>query len=266
MAIFHLNREAKLTVGMALESLKLVEQSLKDKQERERLDSAQRAMGNDRDEKKCFHCQQTGHVKTYCYDWLDDTSERRAYAQENPNPRQPSPYSKGSSHRNARRGEKSGNHHPTSSNRPKPSSSTSTYKRRKVKAKAAAKEEKSTSNESSFSENQGWVAEETTVCGSDHKLSEPEETASLATEGENGKASDDWMLNSGCSRHMTPDRSLFTKITPYQRPVRIANGQRVYTKGRGNIKIIIDSKAIRMTDVLHVPDFDSNLLLISMLN
>lgn len=258
MAIFHLNREANLTVGMALESLKLVEQSLKDKDEEEKLDNAQRAMGSDRDEKKCFHCQRTGHVKTYCYDWLDNTSEGRAYAQENSHPRRPPPYSK-----NPRRGEKSNYSCPTSSTK-KPSSS-STYRGRNAKAKAAAEDGETTGNESSSSEDRGWIAEDSTNF-SDHDFLEPEETASMAIKGQDRETPDDWMLDSGCSRHMTPNRNLFTEIIPYRKPVRIANGQQVYTKGRGNIEIMIDNKAIQMTDVLHVLDFDSNLLSISALN
>lgn len=146
MAIFHLNREAKLTVGMALESLKLVEQSLKDKEEGERLDNAQRATGNDREEKNCFHCQRAGHVKTYCFDWLDNTPEGRAYAQENPNPRRPPPPPcRSSSHRQDRdqtqRGfPKSASRRPPVSSK-RSSTSQTHHQGSKSKAKAAAAEE-----------------------------------------------------------------------------------------------------------------------------
>lgn len=83
MAIFHLEQEANLTLELALECLKSAEQSLKDK-EGARLDIATEA--KDRSDRKCLHCQKSGHVKAYCYDWLDNTAEGRTYAKEHPNP------------------------------------------------------------------------------------------------------------------------------------------------------------------------------------
>lgn len=88
MAIFHLKLESNLTLELALESLKSVEQLSKDKEGAGRLDIAQRE--GEKENKRCFHCQRTGHAKPFCYDWLDNTPEGRAYAVKNPNPRRPS--------------------------------------------------------------------------------------------------------------------------------------------------------------------------------
>lgn len=65
---------------------------------------------------------------------------------------------------------------------------------------------------------------------------------------------------------MTYLRDVFTKHTPYCTAVRIANGQRIWSEGKGNISIEIDSIIIRMTDVLFVPRLDANLLSIPALN
>lgn len=103
MAIFKLERESNLILERTLDSLKSVEQSSKNKKKSGRLDIAQRA--GYKDNKKCFHCQQTGHAKTYCFDRLDHTPERKAYAVKNPNPRRPSA-SQSNSQKDARKGKK----------------------------------------------------------------------------------------------------------------------------------------------------------------
>ena len=53
------------------------------------------------------------------------------------------------------------------------------------------------------------------------------------------KSSHDWMLDSGCSRHITPDRDLFVTITPYRKPVRIVRWGRVYSVGLGDEEMTI---------------------------
>lgn len=84
--------------------------------------------------------------------------------------------------------------------------------------------------------------------------------------GDDEKFSHDWMLDSRCSRHMTPDKNLFITMIFYCKPVRIANGERVYSEGLGDVEVTIDGEIIKMSDVLYVPFFDSNLLSISALN
>ena len=54
------------------------------------------------------------------------------------------------------------------------------------------------------------------------------------------KGAGDWMLDSGASRHMTYQRSIFTKFTSYCAPIRMANGQRIWSEGRGNVSVEID--------------------------
>ncbi|MCJ1468164.1 hypothetical protein MMC07_006792 [Pseudocyphellaria aurata] len=60
MAIFHPEGESNLTMELALESLKSAEQSLRDKEEINKLDTAQKA--RDRDDKRSIHCQRLDHI------------------------------------------------------------------------------------------------------------------------------------------------------------------------------------------------------------
>ena len=88
----------------------------------------------------------------------------------------------------------------------------------------------------------------------------------MALDLTNTKILNEWMLDSGCTRHMTPNGTLFTSIIPYCKAIWIANGQHIYSKGFKNVEIKVDGKIVKMSNVLHVPDFESNLLSISALN
>lgn len=85
MAVSHLERKLNLTIELALESLKSVEPSMKDKEKAGQIETAQRA--SDKKFMKRYHRGRLGHFNLYCFEWLVNTSEGRVYAQENPNPR-----------------------------------------------------------------------------------------------------------------------------------------------------------------------------------
>ncbi|KAG4433369.1 hypothetical protein IFR05_011153 [Cadophora sp. M221] len=40
--------------------------------------------GKGRVERKCWHCEKTGHMKVKCVAWLKDTEEGRKYAVKHP--------------------------------------------------------------------------------------------------------------------------------------------------------------------------------------
>ena len=61
---------------------------------------------------------------------------------------------------------------------------------------------------------------------------------------EKAEGTGDWMLDSGASPHMTHDRNLFTKSERYCIPVRIANGDRTWSEGRGNVSVEINGRDI----------------------
>ena len=75
-----------------------------------------------------------------------------------------------------------------------------------------------------------------------------------------------WLIDSGCTNHMTHDRSLFKELKPTAiTKVRIGNGNHIPVKGKGTIVISTDSGTKSISDVLFVPDIDQNLLSVGQL-
>lgn len=98
--------------------------------------------------------------------------------------------------------------------------------------------------ESESSEDAGWMAIEEEVL---------ENFSSVKIDvHEAEKDTGNWMLDSGASRHMTYQRSIFIKFTSYCAPIRIANGQQIWSEGRGNVSVEVNGQLIHMTDVLYV--------------
>ena len=79
-------------------------------------------------------------------------------------------------------------------------------------------------------------------------------------------SSKSWLIDSGCTNHMTSDKVLFkelklSKVTK----VRIGNGGYLPAKGIGTVAIITSSGTKTISDVLYVPDIDQNLLSVGQL-
>ena len=75
-----------------------------------------------------------------------------------------------------------------------------------------------------------------------------------------------WLIDSGCTNHMTHDRSLFKELKPTAiTKVRIGNGNHIPVKGKGTIVISTNSGTKSISDVLFVPDIDQNLLSVGQL-
>ena len=73
------------------------------------------------------------------------------------------------------------------------------------------------------------------------------------------KKSESWFIDSGCSNHMTHDKSIFTSYTSgYHSSVELGNSNTASVHGKGTveIKIIVDrqQKTCRLSNVLHVPE------------
>ena len=78
--------------------------------------------------------------------------------------------------------------------------------------------------------------------------------------------SDHWLIDSGCTNHMTFDKSLFRNLQPTDvAKVRIGNGECIEAKGKGTIAITTNSGTKTIADVLYVPDIDQNLLSVGQL-
>lgn len=79
-------------------------------------------------------------------------------------------------------------------------------------------------------------------------------------------SSESWLIDSGCTNHMTYDKSLFKDFVPTsESKVRIGNGVYIAAKGRGTIAITTISGTKTISDVLYVPDIDQNLLSVGQL-
>ncbi|XP_059280984.1 uncharacterized protein LOC132034611 [Lycium ferocissimum] len=78
------------------------------------------------------------------------------------------------------------------------------------------------------------------------------------------KKSDFWMIDSGCTNHMTYDRNIFKEFMSMKnKKVRIRNGDYIPTKGKGTIAIKIGLGTQITSNVLYVPDIYQNLLSVS---
>jgi len=74
-------------------------------------------------------------------------------------------------------------------------------------------------------------------------------------------ASETWLIDSGCTHHMTYDKDMFVKLDKtHLSKVRIGNGDYIEVKGIGDIAIDSDSGKRIISDVLYVLEIDQNLL------
>ena len=229
MARYHLEDMRELTLSHTKERLKLVEQRIKD-ETTQSGETANRAGGKGKGKEKqlCFHCDKPGHIKIKCYKWLA-TDKGKKYTKSHPvSEEKPVEEAKQSTQNSTSRDQ-------TQKNRGKNSST----KKKKSRSARAAQE----SNEDDF--DNAWMARET-VTERDLPMT--------------------WIINSGASRHMTPNESIFTSKQSVQTTVTVANGEKLHAQGVGDVKVNINSQSIRMKDVLYVPDLDANLLSISALN
>lgn len=72
-----------------------------------------------------------------------------------------------------------------------------------------------------------------------------------------------WLLDSGCSRHMSGDRSLFNKLNSLERPVfvKFGDGKRLKAQGSGQV-----TTPIGILTAIYVPQLCANLLSVHQLN
>lgn len=99
------------------------------------------------------------------------------------------------------------------------------------------------------------------------ELDEKEELLLMAFVEENGSQRDRvWFLDSGCSNHMTGDRSWFTDLD--EKPmhtVKLGNDSKLRVHGRGSVKVVLKGRSHVIPDVYFVPDLTTNLLSIGQL-
>lgn len=81
--------------------------------------------------------------------------------------------------------------------------------------------------------------------------------------GDNSTDDRSWLLDSGCSNHMTPDSSKFLTYEVLSKPVffTFANGEKAQAVGQGEIQLVVNGNVeVRLLNVLHVPAATVNLL------
>ena len=79
-------------------------------------------------------------------------------------------------------------------------------------------------------------------------------------------SSEKWLIDSGCTNHMTFDRDLFKELdTSIASKVKIGNGEYIAVKGKGTVAIESISGTKLIKDVLFVPNISQNLLSVGQL-
>ena len=75
-----------------------------------------------------------------------------------------------------------------------------------------------------------------------------------------------WLIDSGCTNHMTYDKTLFKDLKSTNvSKVTIGNGGYISAKGKGTIVISTCSSIKLISDVLYVANIDQNLLSVGQL-
>lgn len=75
---------------------------------------------------------------------------------------------------------------------------------------------------------------------------------------------DKWYLDSGCSNHMTHDKSkLLSYKTENSMAITVANGEKLRVAGRGDAEPNVGKSQFILKNVLHAPDLSMNLISVS---
>ena len=99
-------------------------------------------------------------------------------------------------------------------------------------------------------------------------LSSLDEKAAIASYMPEGLA---WVIDSGCTRHMTYSKEAFLEYTPLHPPisVSIANGAYIQAIAEGLVKLQVQIdgivRTVRLSRVLHVPALAGSLISVSQL-
>ena len=83
----------------------------------------------------------------------------------------------------------------------------------------------------------------------------------VATSFSARSSSECWLIDNGCTNHITYDKTLFKDLKPTKvSKIRIGNGGYISAKGKGAIVISTSSGIKTISYVLYVLDIDQNLL------
>ncbi|KAJ6727746.1 hypothetical protein OIU74_005907 [Salix koriyanagi] len=72
---------------------------------------------------------------------------------------------------------------------------------------------------------------------------------------------DTWLIDSGCTSHMSKSLSIFSSIDSSIKPkIKLGNGDIVEAKGKGTVTVNTSKGTKIITNVLYIPELDQNLL------
>ena len=75
-----------------------------------------------------------------------------------------------------------------------------------------------------------------------------------------------WFLDSGCSNHMTGDKTWFVEFDEsFKHSVRLGNSTRMAVQGKGSVRFEVQGITQTVSDVYYVPNLSNNLLSIGQL-
>ncbi|XP_074328428.1 uncharacterized protein LOC141666337 [Apium graveolens] len=75
-----------------------------------------------------------------------------------------------------------------------------------------------------------------------------------------------WFLDSGCSNHMTGEKSWFIELDEsFRHSVRLGNSTKMAVQGKGKIRFEVEGITQVVTDVYYIPNLTNNLLSIGKL-
>ncbi|KAG6509172.1 hypothetical protein ZIOFF_034563 [Zingiber officinale] len=108
--------------------------------------------------------------------------------------------------------------------------------------------------------------EEAKVADQDEFADQDEDQLFVATCFASNVETESWLIDSGCTNHMTNDKELFKDLHPTKiTKVRIGNGDYISVKGKGTVAITSCSGTKLISEVLFVPEIHQNLLSVGQL-
>ena len=99
------------------------------------------------------------------------------------------------------------------------------------------------------------------------KLDEEEEMLLMSyVELYKGKKEDAWFLDSGCSNHMSGDRTMFNELDEsFRHSVKLGNNTKMDVMGKGSVKLLLNGVDHIVAEVYYILELRNNLLSIGQL-
>ena len=88
------------------------------------------------------------------------------------------------------------------------------------------------------------------------------ENASFPSSSPSELISDNWLVDSGATSHIIPNRYWFYFLISHRVSVRLVNGLAIYSEGKGTVVFIPrknNESTVHLSDVLFVPELGCNL-------